>query len=55
MNFVNVTELFGSYVFIVDQEAFWPLVIAYLALMASVPYLANLPQPKPDPAAWARR
>jgi hypothetical protein len=53
MNFINFGELFGAYVFVIDREVFWPLAVGYAALTASVPYLANRPQPTPDPAAWA--
>lgn len=48
MPFIRVGELFGSYVFLIDQGAFWLYLAAVVALLAvGVPWLANLDQPKP--------
>lgn len=47
------TELLGNYVFVVDVQVFWVAAICYLALLGSIPVLANLPQPKPvDIVNW---
>lgn len=53
MPFVSITELFGNYVAVVDVQIAWALAVGYTLLLAvAVPYLANLPQPKPTPADW---
>lgn len=47
MPFIKIGELFDNYVIVVDKGTAVLLLAAYGALLMLVPYLANLPQPKP--------
>lgn len=49
MPFIKIGELLDNYIIVVDKGVAVMLVLAYLALLASVPMLANRPQPVP---AW---
>lgn len=39
------TSLLGNYMFVVKAEDFWLAAGLWMALLLSIPYLANIPQP----------
>lgn len=52
IDLIRTTEIGGVRLFAVDAGAFQFIVIAYAALLASIPYLANKAQPTPKPIGW---
>jgi hypothetical protein len=52
MPFINVGELFGNYLIIVEKGVAWMLALSYLLLAIYAMYLANKPQPVPSKALW---
>jgi hypothetical protein len=47
-----VAELNGTYLIAIEPGAAFTLIFGFLALLATIPVLANIPQPKP---IWTRR
>ena len=44
----NSARIGDYYMFAIPIEQFWLAAVAYLSLLGSIPWLANLEQPRPN-------